>query len=151
STPTGGTSRRSPLSAETSVPAKAATTPPPARAARLMRLVAQLLILLAPAPFSAAAPPSSSHGASGDEVMARVDGRPILRKDHDLAVQLQFQGRRTGSVSLEELRAVRQQVLESLIDSALLLEKAAKTGVTVTDAEVDEELERLRKSFETQE
>ncbi len=85
---------------------------------------------------------------SGDDVIARVDGRPILRRDYDLAVQLQFQGRRTGSVSLGELRSVRRKVLEGLIDGELLYAKAGKTKLTVSDSEVQEDLDRLRKSFD---
>jgi peptidyl-prolyl cis-trans isomerase C len=110
--------------------------------------LAVLALALAVALSDAVAQAPSTSRPSGDDVIARVDGRPILRRDYDLAVQLQFQGRRTGSVSLEELRAVRHRVLEGLIDGELLYVKAVKTKVTVSDTEVQEELERLRKSFD---
>lgn len=42
------------------------------------------------------------------------------------------------------LRQARQQVLESLIDRKLLLQRAAKRGLTITDAEVDMQYEAIR-------
>ena len=103
---------------------------------RALLPLAALLAGLAPA---AAAP------APAEDVVARVNGRPIARRDFDLAVQLQFRGR-TTDVGLAELRAVKEKVLERLIDSELLHQKAAKGGSDVADADVDLELRRLREA-----
>ena len=70
----------------------------------------------------AAAPPAAAPAAppaAAEDVVARVNGRPILRRDFELAVQLQFGGRRRQAVGLEQLRATREQVLETLIDGEI--------------------------------
>ncbi len=79
--------------------------------------------------------------------MARVNGQAILRRDFDLAVQLQFAGRRPAAIGLQELRAVREKVLGRLIDSELLYESAQKDTASVTDGEVDRELKRMQDTF----
>jgi peptidyl-prolyl cis-trans isomerase C len=84
-------------------------------------------------------------------VVARVNGRPILQRDFDLAVQIQFRGGRSQPVGLEQLHATRDKVLETLIDNELLYQKATKIQVQVTDAEVAAEVERLKKNFATPE
>lgn len=99
------------------------------------------LFLTAGPPARAAAP------AEGPEIVARVDGRPILRRDFDMAVQLSFTGRRTDRVGLEELRAVKQQVLERLIDVELIYEQAVRSSIRVKDTDVDEAVTRARKPF----
>jgi len=81
------------------------------------------------------------------EVVARVSGRPILRRDFDLAVQLRFAGRRTGRVGLAELRAVKLQVLERLIDAELIHQEAGRSSIRVKDTEVDAEVARVRGPF----
>jgi parvulin-like peptidyl-prolyl isomerase len=106
---------------------------------------AVLLIALATLPGAAPAPP-----AGADETVARVNGRPILRRDFNLAVQLQFQGR-APAVGLAELRAAREQILERLIDTELLFQRASKGGAEIGEAEVDAELQRLREAFGSEE
>ncbi|MGH9796686.1 MAG: SurA N-terminal domain-containing protein, partial [Candidatus Polarisedimenticolia bacterium] len=83
-------------------------------------------------------------------VVARVNGRPILRRDFDLAVQIQFRGR-ASRVGLGELRAARDQILEALIDGELLYQKAARNGREPAVAEVAAEMKRLRDGFGSQE
>src|SRR5437867_2819485 len=87
--------------------------------------------VLAAAPAPGAKPPTGkpaageSRGQGGAaDVMARVNGRPILRRDFDLAVQIQFRGRRRA-VGLKELQVTRDQVLERLIENELLYQKAS--------------------------
>jgi peptidyl-prolyl cis-trans isomerase C len=75
--------------------------------------------------------------------VARVNGRPILRRDFDLAVQLQFQARPDGSVGIEELRVVRERVLDQLIDNELLYQQAVKSRHRVPEAEIEAEMKRL--------
>ncbi len=99
---------------------------------------------------AAAAPDAKTRAASGDsaaDVVARVNGRPILRRDFDLAVQIQFRGRRPSNVGLKELQAARAKVLEHLIENELLYQKASKTDGTVPDKDVDLEYQKIRDGF----
>jgi peptidyl-prolyl cis-trans isomerase C len=121
-------------------------TPRPERQALTRRLLAPALLgaLLAVQAPGMAAPPA---GEARAEVVARVNGRPILRRDFDLAVQLQFRGRLPGIVGLKELQAVRDKVLERLIENELLYQKAVKTESAVPDGEVENDLEKMRAGF----
>ena len=107
-------------------------------------VAAALVLLLAAADRATAADPRSGPVV---EVVARVNGRPILRRDFDLAVQLQFRARSAGNVGIEELRVVREKVLEQLIDSELLYQQALKGRTRVTEAEIEAEVKRHRDSF----
>src|SRR5262249_6222150 len=81
---------------------------------------------------------------SAADVVARVNGRPILRRDFDLAVQIQFRGRRPSNVGLKELQNARAKVLEHLIENELLYQKASKTDGSVPDKDVDHEYQRIK-------
>lgn len=123
---------------------------PPLRSPRLR---ARALRLPVPALFGvllAIGAPGLAAPAAGDsraDVVAKVNGRPILRRDFELAVQLQFRGRRTGNVGLKELQAVREKVLERLIENELLYQKAARADAAVPDGEVEDEFRKMRDSF----
>lgn len=123
---------------------------PPLRSPRLRARALRLLVpalfglLLAIGAPGLAAPPA---GDSRADVVAKVNGRPILRRDFELAVQLQFRGRRTGNVGLRELQAVREKVLERLIENELLYQKAARADAAVPDGEVEDEFRKMRDSF----
>jgi parvulin-like peptidyl-prolyl isomerase len=98
-----------------------------------------------PAVRAAEAPPAPVAAA---EIVARVNGQPVLRRDFDLAVQLQFQGR-AASVGHAELKAVREKVLEKLIDNEILFQRASSRGTKVADKEVDAEAERIQSAWES--
>jgi parvulin-like peptidyl-prolyl isomerase len=119
--------------------------PAPRPAAPLSWLMLPLALGLAVAPAGAQGKPP--RGSSEEEVVATVNGRPILRRDFDLAVQVQLRGRLQGGLRLEELRAVREKVLESLIDNEVLYQKAAKSRLDVPDADVEAEIQRIRAGF----
>jgi peptidyl-prolyl cis-trans isomerase C len=106
-------------------------------AAAALPLTAALLSLVT------LAPAAETGKTSGEDAVARVNGRPILRRDFDLAVQLQFQGRRAG-VPLAELRATRAKVLEGLIDSELLYQEAMQSRHAIPESDIDAELARIR-------
>jgi len=128
----------------------------PAGRARHLRPWLALLAALAPilvlaAPPAASTPPSGGKkkvdaSLSGSEAVAQVNGRPILRRDFDLAVQIQFRGRR-NAVGLKELQATRDAVLERLIEQELLYQKASRNVVSVPDKEVEAEFATLKKGF----
>jgi peptidyl-prolyl cis-trans isomerase C len=97
--------------------------------------------VLATGAFAAAPKPSA------DAPVARVNGQPILRRDFDLMVQVLFRQRGPGQRGHEDLKAARQAALDNLIDHELLSQKAKAAGITVTDQEVHDETERLRKAL----
>jgi peptidyl-prolyl cis-trans isomerase C len=88
-------------------------------------------------------------GAESVDAVALVNGRPILRRDFDLAVQLQFRRPRPAKVGFEELKAIREKVLDRLIENELLYQKASKEQVAVSPADLDAEVKRLRERFES--
>jgi len=106
-------------------------------------------------PAAGSPPPAAGKGktapvASATDVMARVNGHAILRRDFDLAVQIQFRGRR-NPVGLKELQAVRDRVLEGLIENELLSQKAEKGETPVPDGDVESEFRKMKESFATAE
>jgi peptidyl-prolyl cis-trans isomerase C len=88
---------------------------------------------------SATAPKPAAAG-----VVARVNGRSIARRDFDLMVQVQFRQRGPGERRHDDLEAVRGVALDALIDAELIYQKAQTAKVSVPDAEVRAEAERLK-------
>jgi peptidyl-prolyl cis-trans isomerase C len=128
--------------------AAAASTPPVIEAAAADARAA--------AASSAAAPPATLTApkparTAGTDVIARVNGSPILRRDFDVMVQVQFRQRGPGQRRHEDLQAVRDAALDTLIDGELLHQKAAQAKITVGDAEVREAAARLRTQLGTPE
>jgi len=80
------------------------------------------------------------------DVVARVNGRPILGRDFNLAVQLSLR-RRRGDVSLADLQATRDAVLDAQIDNELLYQQATGSAIAVTPAEVRDEESRMREGL----
>ena len=101
------------------------------------------LLLLACTPGLAA---PSTREVPADSV-AKVNGRPILRRDFEAAVQLQFRGRRAGQDGLKELQAVREKVLERLIENELLYQKASKADAAVPEERIEAEFKTMRDGF----
>lgn len=112
--------------------AVAATTPAPGAAA---------------APSQPAAAPKPAAAATPSGVVARVNGTPILRRDFDVAVQVEFRRRAPDARRHEDLQAVRSAVLENLIDNELLYQKATQAKISVTDAETQKEVQKLKESL----
>lgn len=106
---------------------------------------AAVLGLLVPALTPALAAPAAEEGPSN--AVARVNGRPILRRDFEAAVQLQFRGRRAGQDGLRDLQAVRERVLERLIENELLYQKASKADAAVPEDEIEAEFKKMRDGF----
>jgi peptidyl-prolyl cis-trans isomerase C len=110
-------------------------------APRLSALLGLLLLACAP---GLAAP---STGVVPADSVAKVNGRPILRRDFEAAVQLQFRGRRAGRDGLKDLQTVREKVLEQLIDNELLYQKASKADAAVPEEKIEAEFKTLRDGF----
>jgi parvulin-like peptidyl-prolyl isomerase len=113
-------------------------------APKTIAAIAGLILLGSLAPARAATPDDA-------EPVAVVNGHPILRRDFELAVELQFSGRRAATIGMEELRTMRKKVLDRLIDGELLYQKASRRGAKVSDADVEEEFETIRGRFKAAE
>jgi len=100
-----------------------------------------------PAPPATSAPQATR--AAGSDVIARVNGSPILRRDFDLMVQVQFRQRGAGQRRHEDLQAVRDAALDTLIDGELLYQKASQAKIAVGDAEVREAAAHLKTQLGT--
>jgi peptidyl-prolyl cis-trans isomerase C len=119
---------------------------------RALRACAALLAVALPGLRAAAAaetvpaPPAVAPAPkpAASSVVARVNGRPIARRDFDLMVQVQFRQRGPGERRHEDLDVVRATALDGLIDAELIYQKAQEAKVTAADADVRTEAGRLK-------
>lgn len=88
--------------------------------------------------------------AASPDVAATVNGRPIYYGDIDKAYKTQFPGRAEGE-SADQVQLRRLEVLSSLIDNELMLQRAEKAGLVATDADVDARLNELKSPYTKEE
>lgn len=88
-------------------------------------------------------------GASAD-VAATVNGRPIYYSEVDKAYKTQFPGKVEGE-NEDQVQLRRLEVLRSLIDNELMLQRAEKAGLIATDADVDARLNELKAPYTKEE
>lgn len=88
--------------------------------------------------------------APGPDVWAVVDGKEILRQD----VEKIFRSRVTAEApapSQEEALSLKLGILDELINSEILLERANKMNLVATDAEVDEKFTESKSPYTEEE
>ncbi len=88
--------------------------------------------------------------AASPDVAATVNGRPIFYADVDKAYKTQFPGRVEGE-NEDQVELRRLEVLRSLIDNELMLQRAEKAGLVATDADVDARLNELKAPYTKEE
>jgi peptidyl-prolyl cis-trans isomerase SurA len=88
--------------------------------------------------------------AASPDVAATVNGRPIYYSDVDKAYRSQFPGRVEGE-SADQVQLRRLEILRSLIDNELMLQRAEKEGLVATDADVDARLNELKAPYTKEE
>jgi peptidyl-prolyl cis-trans isomerase SurA len=88
--------------------------------------------------------------ASSPDVAATVNGRPIYYKDVEKAYKSQFPGQAEGE-SEDQAQLRRLEVLRSLIDNEIMLQRAEKEGLVATDADVEARLTELRAPYTKEE
>jgi peptidyl-prolyl cis-trans isomerase SurA len=88
--------------------------------------------------------------AASPDVAATVNGRPIYYSDVDKAYKTQFPGRAEGE-NEDQIQLRRLEVLRSLIDNELMLQRAEKAGLVATDADVDARLNELKAPYTKEE
>lgn len=84
--------------------------------------------------------------ATSPDVAATVNGRPIYYADVDKAYRTQFPGKVDGE-NEDQVQLRRLEVLRSLIDNELMLQRAEKAGLVATDDMVDARLNELKAPY----
>jgi peptidyl-prolyl cis-trans isomerase SurA len=84
------------------------------------------------------------HGTSGD-VVAKVNGRNILRPEIEKYYRSQTEGQ--PEPSPDQAQSLRLGILHELIENEMLVQQAEKLGVMATDAEVDSKLNEIKAPF----
>ncbi|HEY3825072.1 MAG TPA: peptidylprolyl isomerase [Bryobacteraceae bacterium] len=88
--------------------------------------------------------------AASPDVAATVNGRPIYYADVDKAYKTQFPGRVEGEND-DQIQLRRLEILRSLIDNELMLQRAEKSGLVATDADVEARLNELKSPYTKEE
>jgi len=83
-------------------------------------------------------------GAGGD-VIAKVNGRNILRPEIEKYYRNQTEGQ--PEPSPDQAQTLRLSILHELIENEMLLQQAEKLGLMATDAEVDSKLNEIKAPF----
>lgn len=83
-------------------------------------------------------------GAGGD-VIAKVNGRNILRPDIEKYYRNQTEGQ--PEPAPDQAQGLRLSILHELIENEMLVQRAEKLGLMATDAEVDSKLNEIKAPF----
>jgi peptidyl-prolyl cis-trans isomerase SurA len=89
---------------------------------------------------------SCNTGRGGDDVMAKVDGRKILRADVDKYYKNQTSGAEQQPTG-EQAASLRLSILRELIDNEIVMRRAEKLGLLATDEEVDRKLNEIKSPY----
>ena len=84
-----------------------------------------------------------------EEVIAKVDGRPVTRATLDRALRvLLHQGNEeveeSEKLDVEEMRELKKSVLNELIEEEIVIEEARKQGITITPEELNDTISVMR-------
>jgi peptidyl-prolyl cis-trans isomerase SurA len=90
---------------------------------------------------------SNAHPA---DVVAKVNGKPILLKDVETLYQNNL-GDSQQEPSREQADIVRLSIVHNLIDQEILAQRAAKMNLTATDEEVDAQINEMKAPFTQEE
>ncbi|MFB3815747.1 MAG: SurA N-terminal domain-containing protein [Terriglobales bacterium] len=105
---------------------------------------AVVAVLLASVLIGCSSKPSSS------DVMAKVNGKKILRSEVDKYYNNQTAGA-PQQPSPEQSQAMRLNILKELIDNEILTQRAEKDGLLATDDEVERKLRELKAPYTEEE
>src|SRR5437660_1616171 len=84
------------------------------------------------------------------DVAATVNGRPVYYVDVDRTYKSQFPGKGEGE-SEDQIQLRRMEILRSLIDNEIMLQRAEKAGLVATDADVEARLTELKTPYTKEE
>jgi peptidyl-prolyl cis-trans isomerase SurA len=88
----------------------------------------------------------SSNASVSDDIVARVNGKEITAAD----LEKEYQARITGAQQVptpEEAQALKFQLLSQMINDEILLQMAASSDLTATDAEVETKFTDLKSQY----
>jgi peptidyl-prolyl cis-trans isomerase SurA len=94
-----------------------------------------------------AAPLAGCHQKPGADVVATVNGHPIMRVDLDKAYRDQLGDNPQEQPSAEQADSLRLQLLGDLITYQIVEQRAAKMNLTATPDEVDAKLAEMKAPF----
>ena len=89
--------------------------------------------------------------SASPDVAATVNGRPVYYSEVDRTYKSQFPAGQNDGESADQVQLRRLEVLRSLIDNEILLQRAEKAGLVATDADVDARLNELKAPYTKEE
>ncbi len=95
-----------------------------------------------------------SHSEVIDKILVVVNDEVITQRDVDMRVAPFYEQYKTmyeTSELVEKLDLVYKSLLEQLINDKLVISEARRRGVGITDKEIDDELNKVRKRFASDE
>jgi len=87
-----------------------------------------------------------NRGSAGGDVMASVDGRKIYRSEVDKYYDNQTAGSEQQPTG-EQAVSLRLSILDTLIETEILMRRAEKLGLLATDEEVDRKLNEIKSPY----
>lgn len=114
------------------------------------RKSSRLGVLAAAAALALGFSVAGCHRAPGPDVVATVNGKPILHADVDLRYQATL-GDSHRQPSKEQADIVRLNIVHDLIDHEILMQRAAKLHLTASDEEVQAKLEEIKAPYTKEE
>jgi peptidyl-prolyl cis-trans isomerase SurA len=88
-----------------------------------------------------------NRGGHSADVVATVNGHPIMRKDLDKGYQAQLGDSPQQQLSQEQADSLRLNVLRALIDQEIVEQRAAKMNLTASNEEVDAKLAEMKAPY----
>ena len=131
-----------------------------------MKMVKKLIAILAVAVMSLSVVGCGSttntttvDAATDETIIATVDGTPIYRADFDaemgyvdyMMLYAYGEDYKENEEAMAYYETQKQDVLQYLIESQVLLEKAKQLKIAPTDKQVEEELKNLKSQYGTEE
>lgn len=107
----------------------------------------KLLISFIAAAITAAVLLAAGCGPLPKSAVAEVNGKVITREDLDRAIEdlkVQFQGQGLPEPGTPEYAELERQVVERLVNEEILWFEAEKLNITVSDEEINQELDKLK-------
>ncbi len=111
---------------------------------------ARTVVALAVATVLALSLAACNRGQAGPDVMAKVNGRKILRSEVD-----KYYSNQTANApqepSTEQATSLKLGILKELIDNEILMQRAEKLGLLATNEEVDRKLSEIKAPYTEEE
>ncbi|MBO1922905.1 peptidylprolyl isomerase [Thiomicrorhabdus sp. 6S3-12] len=91
----------------------------------------------------AAETPVNSQDALVDSIVAVVNDRIILKSELNAKLLEQAEQLKSQNISVQDVDALREQVLDSLILQAVQLSRAEQIGLKISDQELNQQMEKV--------